>query len=67
MIEIKELCKSFEEKKIFDSFSYTINDGTILAIVGKSGCGKSTLLNIIGLLDCDYKGQVVYDGIEVSK
>lgn len=67
MIEIKELCKSFEEKKIFDSFSYTINDGTMLAIVGKSGCGKSTLLNIIGLLDCDYKGQVLYDGIEVSK
>lgn len=67
MIEIKELCKSFEEKKIFDSFSYTINDGTMLAVVGKSGCGKSTLLNIIGLLDCDYKGQVLYDGIEVSK
>lgn len=67
MIEIKELGKSFGEKKIFDSFSYTIKDGTMLAIVGKSGCGKSTLLNIIGLLDCDYKGQVLYDGKEVSK
>lgn len=67
MIEIKKLSKSFGEKQIFDSFSYTIKDGTMIAIVGKSGCGKSTLLNIIGLLDGDYEGNILYDGKEIAK
>ena len=67
MIEIKNLNKSFGEKNIFNSFNYQIEDKIMLAITGKSGCGKSTLLNIIGLLDCNYKGQILYDGKDISK
>ena len=37
-----------------------------MAIVGKSGCGKSTLLNIIGLLDFDYTGEVLFNGKDVA-
>ena len=39
----------------------------MIAIVGPSGCGKSTLLNILGLLDTDYSGEVLYDGQLLSK
>ena len=30
------------------NFSFTLNEGEIIAIVGPSGCGKSTILNMIG-------------------
>lgn len=62
MIEIKNLSKSFGDKNIFEKFNYKISDGSMLAIVGKSGSGKSTLLNILGLLDHNYDGEVIYDG-----
>lgn len=67
MIEINKLNKSFGDTIIFEDFSYKIIDGSMIAIVGKSGCGKSTLLNIIGLLDFDYEGQILYDGNTFSK
>ena len=62
MIEIKKVGKKFGDKVVFTDLSYTINDGKMIAIVGPSGCGKSTLLNILGLLDTDYSGEVLYDG-----
>ena len=67
MIEIKKVGKKFGDKVVFTDLSYTINDGKMIAIVGPSGCGKSTLLNIIGLLDTDYSGEVLYDGKLISK
>lgn len=67
MVEIKKISKKFGDKVVFADLSYTINDGKMIAIVGPSGCGKSTLLNIIGLLDTDYGGEVLYDGKLISK
>ena len=67
MIEITKLSKSFSSNLVIDHFSYTIQDGTMVAIIGKSGCGKSTLLNILGLLDTNFTGNVLYDGKEISK
>ncbi len=67
MIEIKKVGKKFGDKVVFTDLSYTINDGKMIAIVGPSGCGKSTLLNILGLLDTDYSGEVLYDGQLLSK
>lgn len=66
MIEIKKVSKTFGEKIVFTNLSYKINDGNMLGIVGRSGCGKSTLLNIIGLLDFDYTGEVLFDGKDVA-
>ena len=67
MVEIKKISKKFGDIVVFTDLSYTINDGKMIAIVGPSGCGKSTLLNIIGLLDTDYSGEVLYDGKLISK
>ena len=67
MIEIKKIGKKFGDKVVFTNLSYTINDRKMFAIVGPSGCGKSTLLNILGLLDTDYSGEVLYDGQLLSK
>lgn len=46
-IELKNINKSYINKKIIKSFDYIFTKGTNVGIVGKNGCGKTTLLNII--------------------
>ncbi len=67
MIKIKNLNKSFGEKQVFTNFNCNIKDGFMTAIIGKSGSGKSTLLNMIGLLDLDYQGEILYDDVNIKK
>ena len=50
MIEIKNLCKSFDGKVIFSDYSVHIPDG-VCAIMAGSGIGKTTLLRILAGLD----------------
>jgi len=57
-IEIKNLVKSFDGKKIFDGFSYTFPDHGLFSLVGRSGVGKTTLLRLISGLDKDYSGSI---------
>lgn len=53
-IEVKNLVKIFDDKRIIDNISFTVNDSETLAIVGFSGSGKSTVLKLIcGLLAPD--------------
>ncbi len=53
-IEVKNLSKSFENKKVLDKLSFSVADSEILAIVGFSGSGKSTILKLIcGLIQPD--------------
>lgn len=49
------------------SVSLRIPRGSIIALTGKSGAGKSTLLHIIGTLDRPTSGQVILDGVDVSR
>jgi phospholipid/cholesterol/gamma-HCH transport system ATP-binding protein len=67
MIEIINLCKSFDGHKVLDNLSLTINTGETTVVIGRSGCGKSVLLkHIIGIMRPD-SGQVLIDGRDVSK
>jgi len=67
MIEIRNLSKSFGPRTITDGLDLTIKDGEFLAIVGRSGEGKSVLLKqMIGLIKPD-SGEVIIDGIDVTK
>ena len=72
MIEIKNLTKTYNYKKsnaftALKDISLKIEDGEMLAIVGKSGAGKSTLLHIIGCIDTFEKGEYTIDGTDVHK
>ncbi len=46
--------------------SLDIQDGEIVAVVGRSGCGKTTLLHCIAGLIAPMKGNIYIDGIDVS-
>ncbi|MCQ2250103.1 MAG: ABC-F family ATP-binding cassette domain-containing protein [Bacteroidales bacterium] len=47
VLEIKNLCKSFGDRKLIDGFTYSFQKTDKIGICGHNGCGKSTLLNII--------------------
>ncbi len=46
-IEVNNLVKIFDDKKVIDDVSFKVKDGEVLAIVGFSGSGKSTILKLI--------------------
>ncbi len=51
-LNIEQLSVQFDDNKILDDFSLTLNEGEILCLLGPSGCGKTTALKAIaGLLD----------------
>jgi phospholipid/cholesterol/gamma-HCH transport system ATP-binding protein len=62
MIEVKQLCKSFDDKEVLKNISTIFEDGKTNLIIGQSGSGKTVLMkNLVGLLD-PTSGQVLYDG-----
>ena len=58
-IEVKNLVKAFDDKRVIDNVSFKVEDGETLAVVGFSGSGKSTILKLIcGLLKQD-SGEII--------
>lgn len=58
-IEVKNLVKTFGDKRVIDDVSFKVNDSEALAIVGFSGSGKSTILKLIcGLITPD-SGEII--------
>jgi len=67
MIQIRGLRKSLNEKWVLDGLDLEIHEGMSLVIMGPSGTGKSVLLkHIVGLFDPD-EGDVLVEGMSVSK
>lgn len=62
MLELKNISKQFGQKKIFDHFNLTIEDGKILSLVGPSGGGKTTLLRMLAGLEKIDSGEIIYNG-----
>ncbi len=67
MIDIKGITKSFGSLQVLKGIDLHIDKGEVVSIVGPSGAGKTTLLQIIGSLDKADDGEVVVDGIDISR
>lgn len=67
MIELKNVCKSFNGHKVLDDLDLTIKTGESMVIIGRSGCGKSVLLkHIIGIMRPD-SGIVAVNGDDIAR
>jgi len=67
MIEIRDIHKKLGNKEVLKGVSLTVNEGETVAILGRSGMGKSVLLkHMVGLMKPD-RGQVIVDGIDITR
>lgn len=70
MIKTENLSKTYGKGEssvtALNSANLTIEDGELVAIIGKSGSGKTTLLNLLGCLDEATDGKVFYNDTDVT-
>ncbi|HFL8824251.1 MAG TPA: LPS export ABC transporter ATP-binding protein [Candidatus Azoamicus sp. OHIO1] len=65
-LEIKNLSKTIESKKILDNVSIEINTGQAIGILGPNGSGKTTLFHIIiGLIKSD-TGSILIENKDIT-
>ena len=62
ILELKNVNKSYDGRKIIDNLTISIPENSLVAITGKSGSGKSTILNMIGLLESIDSGSIKING-----
>ncbi len=62
IIEAKNICKTFGKEQVLKDISLEVNEAEYLAIIGPSGSGKSTLLHILGGMDTQDSGEVLFAG-----
>ena len=66
MVEIKGLCKSYDNKRVVDNLDLTINDGEIYGFIGHNGAGKTTTIKcLIGILSFE-KGEILIDDLSIK-
>ncbi len=61
MIQIKNLTKKFKKLLVLDGIDLTIEDNSVIGIIGPSGSGKSTLLRCINYLEIPDSGHITFD------
>jgi len=66
-IQLVNVRKEFGGVKVINGVDLKIEDGSFTVFVGPSGCGKSTLLRLIAGLEDVSSGQVLIDGLDMTK
>ena len=66
LIEIKNVHKSYGQLKVLRGVSLNIDEGEIVAVIGRSGSRKSTLLRCINGLEPIQSGTIRFDGEQVN-
>lgn len=70
-IQVINECKRYQmgESTIVanNNINFEIEKGEFVIILGPSGAGKSTVLNILGGMDSCDEGQIIIDGVDISK
>ncbi len=72
MLELVNISKNYNpgsvnEICLFKDFSFTVNDGEFVSVVGSNGSGKTSMLNLIcGSIDAD-SGKILVNGEDISK
>ena len=69
--DVRGLCRSFtlngDTIRVLDNVTFTIAQGSWVALIGPSGCGKTTLLQLLGGLDRPNSGQILVHGQDIAR
>src|SRR5699024_10578224 len=65
MVNVKNVLKSYNQKKVVDDVSVEIEKGTITSFIGPNGAGKSTLISMISRLISRDDGEITVDGEDI--
>ncbi|PHV69452.1 iron ABC transporter ATP-binding protein [Sporanaerobium hydrogeniformans] len=67
MIQLRNITKSYHQKKVVDDVSLTIPKGKLTSFIGPNGAGKSTLLSVMSrLIRCE-EGEVMIEGQKLEE
>lgn len=66
LVDLRHIYKSYDGELVLDDFNLSIPQNSFLTLLGPSGCGKTTTLRIIGGFERADKGQVIFDGEDIS-
>ncbi|MFP3376530.1 ABC transporter ATP-binding protein [Bacillus sp. SIMBA_069] len=66
-LEIRNVTKSFKGKIAVNTFSMELQSGECVGLIGPNGAGKSTLIKVISDIIHPTAGEVLLNGIKISK
>ena len=68
-LEVKQVTFGYNAlaDPLLENFSLTLPEGKSVALVGGSGCGKSTIVRLVTGLVKPWSGEILLDGIPISK
>ncbi len=67
LINLVNISKSFGDTLVLDELNLYIRENEFLTLLGPSGCGKTTTLRIIGGFENPDKGQIIFEGSDITK
>ena len=69
LIQVRNLKKHYNKGtiKALDDVSVDINKGDVMVVIGPSGSGKSTLLRSLNLLEVPTGGEIIFQGVDITK
>lgn len=68
MLEIRNLTKVYDDGTVaIKDVSFSVPEGDFLVVIGLSGSGKSTLLRCINRLIDPTEGEIIWNGVDISK
>ena len=67
ILELRDVSKIYESVNALSNINLKVKKGDWIAIMGSSGSGKTTMMNIIGCMDRPSNGQVLINGVDISK
>ena len=67
LLERTDIQQGFEGGYSLKSVDLKVEEGDVFALIGPTGAGKTTLLRIIDLLDQPSAGQIIFDGVDVTR
>lgn len=67
LLEIKNLDINYGAIQALQNTNLTVNEGEIVTLIGANGAGKSTILRAISRLINPLKGQIFYNGQEITR